>query len=306
MADSIAVILSKDRTGRPDHERLQKQLIQKLSDRPGVELCVVPHLYDLAAEGPGMQLLKSFADDMIVLAWLYPRSAFWVLDANGVRGRLGRTFSLPDEEPDQVVTRPNTPDMPDRTIWCFDLRTHATYEPYLDQIGQIAQTAVGPAGEDVAAAAAGRLHQIEEAVRLRWYPVIDYGRCTNCLECLNFCLFGVFGLDGLDVIVAEQPDACRPGCPACARVCPAAAIMFPQHNDPAIAGDPKASAEGLKLDLSQLFGGSDPSQLAAAERDRALAEKGPRESESPPAKTPRPPAKDDLDRLVDELDDLDL
>jgi NAD-dependent dihydropyrimidine dehydrogenase PreA subunit len=136
--------------------------------------------------------------------------------------------------------------------------------------------------------------------------VVDYDRCTNCLECLNFCLFGVYGLDSEGAIVAEDPDACRPGCPACARICPAAAIMFPEHASAAIAGDPEAAAEGLKLDLSQLFGGADPADLAAGERDRALADKRRQEAALRPDGPTSSPAKDNLDRLVDELDGLDL
>ena len=29
-----------------------------------------------------------------------------------------------------------------------------------------------------------------------WFPVIDYGRCTNCMQCLSFCLFDVYGVSG--------------------------------------------------------------------------------------------------------------
>ena len=74
--------------------------------------------------------------------------------------------------------------------------------------------------------------------------------------------------------------------------------MFPQHKDPGIAGDPKASLAGLKLDLSQLMAGMNPAELAKAERARALAEKE--------AEDAKPAPKDRLDRLVDELDDLEL
>ncbi len=73
--------------------------------------------------------------------------------------------------------------------------------------------------------------------------------------------------------------------------------MFPQHADPAISGDAKASLEGLKLDLSQLFSGGDPSTLALAERDRELGQ-------TPPHS--KPAGSDRLDDLVDELDDLDI
>ena len=78
--------------------------------------------------------------------------------------------------------------------------------------------------------------RVEEETGRRWYPVIDYSRCTNCMECIDFCLFGVYGVDNIETILVEQPDNCRKGCPACSRVCPENAIMFPQHKTPAIAG----------------------------------------------------------------------
>jgi hypothetical protein len=147
---------------------------------------------------------------------------------------------------------------------------------------------------------------VEESTTQRWYPIIDFDRCTHCLECLNFCLFGVFGVGESNEIIIEEPDACRAGCPACSRICPQGAIIFPQHADPAIAGDANASLESLKLDLSQLFAGISPAEMAAAERDRALAGQRGQERDAPAVSDPSPGSKDELDELVDELDDLDL
>src|SRR5262249_17007512 len=101
----------------------------------------------------------------------------------------------------------------------------------------------------------------------RWYPVIDYSRCTNCMEGIDFCLFGVYGVDKLDRILVENQDNCKRGCPACSRVCPEHAIMFPDYKTPAIAGAPVGAISGLKIDLTKLFGGGDALQIAAAERD---------------------------------------
>ena len=108
----------------------------------------------------------------------------------------------------------------------------------------------------------------------RWYPVIDYSRCTNCMECIDFCLFGVYGVDTLDRILVENQDNCKKGCPACSRVCPEQAIMFPDYKTPAIAGAPVGNISGLKIDLTKLFGGGDAMAIAAQERDRELVADG--------------------------------
>ena len=91
------------------------------------------------------------------------------------------------------------------------------------------------------------MQQIEEQTARRWYPVIDFSRCTNCMECIDFCLFGVYGVDRAETILVEQPDNCRKGCPACSRVCPENAIIFPQHKTPGIAGSPSAGGDRLQV-----------------------------------------------------------
>jgi hypothetical protein len=309
MLEKIAVVLAKDRNCSPGQQSLVAQLLAGLEHRPALDVTLIPHLYDLAPEGPAVRLLRSIPGDMIVLAWLYPRSAYWVLEANGIQGRLGRTSSFVEEESwEPGPPKPGRREPPERTLWCFDLRTHADPEPYLRQVDEIVARRAGLVGEaePLAAKPDGNAKVLDEATRPRWYPVLDRDRCNDCKECLNFCLFGVYSLDARGSILVEQPDACRPGCPACARICPSGAIMFPQHKDPAIAGDPRASLQGLKLDLSQIFASGDPASLAAAERARALAD-ATGSAPSPPATPPDARGeKADLDKLVDRLDELDL
>ncbi len=152
--------------------------------------------------------------------------------------------------------------------------------------------------------------RIDESADRRWYPVIDFGRCTNCMECIDFCLFGVYGIDGAETILVEQPDNCRKGCPACSRVCPENAIIFPQHKSPAIAGAP-AEVGTLKIDLSRLFGAPDAVEQAARERDEQLVLAG-RETVGLTVGIPKrqeenaTESKDELDDLIDGLDELDI
>ena len=106
-----------------------------------------------------------------------------------------------------------------------------------------------------------------------WFPVIDYDRCTNCMQCLSFCLFGVYGVDGASQIQVQNNDNCKTNCPACSRVCPEAAIMFPKYKAGPINGDVVSQAdlnrEKMKIDISALLGGDVYSML----RERAIKAK---------------------------------
>ena len=92
-----------------------------------------------------------------------------------------------------------------------------------------------------------------------WAPVVDYDRCTGCMQCLSFCLFGVYGVDEQARVEVRHPAQCKTQCPACSRVCPEAAILFPKHPSSAINGGTETATaeqhEAMKVDLSALLGG---------------------------------------------------
>ncbi|HVR73851.1 MAG TPA: ferredoxin family protein [Planctomycetota bacterium] len=92
-----------------------------------------------------------------------------------------------------------------------------------------------------------------------WFPVIDFGRCTNCMQCLSFCLFDVYGVDVEKNIQVKNPDKCKTNCPACSRVCPEVAILFPKYNAGPINGADvnveDVAREKMKIDISALLGG---------------------------------------------------
>lgn len=85
---------------------------------------------------------------------------------------------------------------------------------------------------------------------LPWFPVIDRARCTACGQCVEFCLFGVYAVrDGRVQVVA--PANCKPHCPACARICPAVAIIFPKHDEPPLEGADITDEEAERTRASQ-------------------------------------------------------
>lgn len=405
MAKRITVVLSQGQSVNPAKRNLEEDLVAALLGENGVDVVVVPNLYDLAAGSTGMLCLEGIAGNMVVVSWLFPRAAHWTLDRHGIRGHFGQTQLASEDEDEEdeetdgesatgaehtngeaaegepKIVRP----LPNRTIYHLDLRANSSPAPYIAEIKRIlAETAVqtvslsGPFAQwpgpsksaaspatnrtatngsatngaatngDAASgastnAARGFINllgaapvgeaapeptslqpresqlpglqpsagpiRVEETPARRWYPVIDYSRCTNCMECIDFCLFGVYGVDGAQAILVEQPDNCRKGCPACSRVCPENAIIFPQHKTPAIAGSPGEAAGGLKIDLSQLFGAPSAIEVAALERDEQLMAVG-RDAVGLSVGIPKRQAgkpqepKDDLDDLIDQLDDF--
>jgi NAD-dependent dihydropyrimidine dehydrogenase PreA subunit len=341
----LTVVLSQAQGKHPGKRALEESVAAALLLEPGLDVSIVPYLYDLGPDHTGRLFLESIQGDMVVLAWMFPRAAFWVLDRDGVRGHHGESqLKPPAEAEDEEEATPAEPEaakgigsvaVPDRHIYCLDLRDHADHRVYVEEVRRIAleckerreaglkQWIQGtpnvvqlgrylrdePAAPEKPAAFAP--DQLLQAPQRRWYPVIDYSRCTNCMECLDFCLFGVYGVDKVDRILVENQDNCKRGCPACSRVCPEQAIIFPDYKTPAIAGAPVGSISGLKIDLSKLFGGGDAINIAAQERDRELVADG-RQAVGLTVGIPKRQAdkpqgpKDDLDKLMDALDNLDI
>jgi NAD-dependent dihydropyrimidine dehydrogenase PreA subunit len=386
MAKRVAVVVSQGQSANPAKRRLEEDIVTALLAEPGVDVTVIPHLYDLKSDGTGLLALQGISGDMIVLSWLYERAARWTLDRHAIRGLTGKTLVVPqddeadDDLSDEVDDRSSTDtggdsgadgktrvstqrEVPQRNIYCIDLRVHANAQPYLDEVRRIVaercvqlvdlggwiagrpsseqterylrpqnDTALplvpgvssdvgtdgasltGPQGPN---SVPGDVNRIIDEPERRWYPVIDYSRCTNCMECIDFCLFGVYGIDRTETILVEQPDNCRKGCPACSRVCPENAIIFPQHKTPAIAGAPVGMVS-LKIDLSKLFGapdqGKSAAEMAVLERDEQLLMAGrqavgmtvgvPKRQLGKPAQGAA--VKDELDALLDELDGANL
>jgi len=337
----ITVVLSQTRSKNPGKRRLEEEIATALLLEPGIEFAVTPNVYDLSPGDTGLLYLSSVKSHLVLLSWQYPRAAHWLLDRNGISGKQGVTHlkSLGEEDdeeaPDEIEEEHRgigPAETLDRYIFCLDLRAYDDAGVYVDEIKRIAKEATVKlvpltgllTNSNQGASKPELLQHLSESEKKgagpivlgessvnRWYPVIDYSRCTNCLECIDFCLFGVYGIDHRDRILVESQDNCKRGCPACSRVCPENAIIFPEHKTPAIAGAPGEGPGGLKIDLSKLFGAPSAIELAAMERDVELVKDG-RAAVGLSVGIPlrqagkAPAEKDDLDKLMDELDSLEL
>ena len=240
------------------------ELIATLAKFQAERVLVLPSLYDLPAEGEIVAMLQAIEGDLIVVERSYPRATFWLLASIGVEGQQG----------DGKISSGET----GRRIICFDQR---------ELQGDALADAIAQAGFAATAdPSTTPVERLDEKIAPRWYPIIDQSRCVDCFECLNFCLFGVYGTDVEGHLFTEQADACRNGCPACARVCPRGAIMFPRHGEASIAGGESVATEDTARAKSEKQNFLDGGTLPLLDATKQ--------------------AKDDIDELVDRMDEMDL
>lgn len=210
----VTVVVASPPAENPAQEALAEGLVHELRCRSTLSLVRTPHLYHLTVNHPAVGHLRRIEGALAVAAFLKPRAAKWVLHTLGVgvSGRLG-------------------------PVRCLDLAEFSdAASTAAERISQELCAAGAPFPEASRPDAPPVADFRGEKVAARWYPVVDRERCRGCLECLNFCLFGVFeaSAEGVEVV---EPDSCKMGCPACARLCPQGAIMFPDYQESvAIAG----------------------------------------------------------------------
>ena len=199
----------------------RKQAVAECLERAGTPALIVADLCELAARRD--PILTQFArGGPVCIAACYPRAVRWLFAAAGAPlDPEAEIFNLRVESAETVCAG----------LLAGSDSKSTTSEP--------AQSATGGGAWNP------------------WFPVIDFDRCTNCMQCLSFCLFGVYGVDAQSRIQVQNQDQCKTNCPACSRVCPEAAIIFPKHAAGPINGDAvsEGGRETMKVDISALLGG---------------------------------------------------
>jgi len=147
----------------------------------------------------------------------FPRAIRWLFHAAGVQLSLERVrfFNMRTQSPEEITREL----MKDEGSWMIEKKSASSIANHQSSIID---------------------HQSDW---IPWFPVIDYDRCVNCKQCMNFCLFGTYGLSSEGQVRVVNPSGCKTNCPACARMCPRQAIIFPKYPDAPINGDEGQSQE---------------------------------------------------------------
>jgi Pyruvate/2-oxoacid:ferredoxin oxidoreductase delta subunit len=218
-----------------------------------VEFEAVPDLCEMAARGD-TRLRELSSASALTVAACYPRAVKWLFASAGA--------PVPEATTTVWNMRVETPEAVVEGVVKSDVRRRGPAE----------------AGPHVPSAEARPHVPLETNLAPTtgwkpWFPVIDYSRCTNCMQCLSFCLFDVYGVSAEQKIQVQNQSNCKTECPACSRVCPEVAIMFPKYRHGPINGEEiKADdvrREAMKVDISALLGGDIYSML----RDRSVKAK---------------------------------
>ncbi len=131
-----------------------------------------------------------------------------------------------------------------------------------------------------------------------WYPVLDKKRCIECGKCHDFCLFGVYTVENKQVRVIN-PQNCKNNCPACARMCPSKAIIFPKYEKSPINGGTAQEETFNPEEMNKMY--RDRLQMRLQQRKASVpltkASSPPTESSVPLTKASTPPTKTSISLL---------
>src|SRR5882757_5824921 len=143
----LTVVLSQAQGKNPTKRALEESIVAALIMEPGLDVSIIPYLYDLGPDHTGRLFLEGVSGDMVVLSWLFPRAAFWLLDRDDIRGHQGESQLKPPADEDEESEEGGEPEppkgigsveVPDRHVYCLDLRDFPSHTAYVDEVKRIA------------------------------------------------------------------------------------------------------------------------------------------------------------------------
>ena len=239
-----------------------------------VEFEAVPDLCEMAARGDARLRDLASAPELTVAA-CYPRAVKWLFASAGapLPETTTKVWNMRVETPEAVVEGVLNSGVRRADPERVGLRDDRERVGLRDDRERAGLRDSGTPSPTVVASAEQQTQLSPTSGWKPWFPVIDYSRCTNCMQCLSFCLFDVYGVSADQKIQVQNQSNCKTECPACSRVCPEVAIMFPKYRHGPINGEEITAddvrREAMKVDISALLGGDIYSML----RDRSVKAK---------------------------------
>ncbi|MGD8452822.1 MAG: ferredoxin family protein [Phycisphaerae bacterium] len=216
-------------------EAVREEVLHRLH-ASGVPFDAVPDLCGLAAKRDD-NLRQLASERPLRIAACFPRAVRWMLATAGIP-------------------------LPTEGVEILNMRTMSADEVVVGLLGGVREehTTRDAAETDQIAAMRTAVEAGPADGWIPWFPVIDADRCGNCQQCLSFCLFGVYGHSETGQVEVQRPENCKTDCPACARICPEAAIIFPKYGAPPINGaevrPEDVQREAMAVDVSARLGGN--------------------------------------------------
>jgi MinD superfamily P-loop ATPase len=90
---------------------------------------------------------------------------------------------------------------------------------------------------------------------------------VNCGTCSDYCLFSVYERAASGRVRVASPLNCKTGCPACARLCPVGAVIFPFCAEAELNGEVEAPVHRTADALAAALG-DDPMRVLAERRKK--------------------------------------
>ena len=222
-----------------------KQRVRTSLQKSGIAYKDYPELCELAAQKDQELQNELVAASSVTIIACFPRAVKWILNAGSasVAEKDVRYFNMREQSAEEII----------RALGCDIPAT--VDEENTKIIGLTSSLTPSSSGDNG---------------WVPWFPVIDYDRCINCGQCLDFCLFGVYERDEENKVVVAQPANCKNNCPACARICPKVAIIFPKLTEAPINGaevsDVDLSKAKVAIDIDEIVGDDLYNALAARQK----------------------------------------
>ena len=149
MSKRLSVVTSQSPSKNPVKRKLEEDIVAALLFENGIDVTVVPNLYDIKPDSTSMLALNSIGGNVVVCSWLFERAAHWVLDRFGIAGHVGTVLlANEDEEEDEDFEEEEestdakpvvnaSRQLPNRKIYCLDFKASTKADEFIEEVKRI-------------------------------------------------------------------------------------------------------------------------------------------------------------------------